>query len=336
MRIRRFRAPRLHEALAAVREELGPDALILAKERRGGLWEVQAASDTRPAPETAPPEPPPAPTAGLDEALMRLERLAQRLAQPQRDALRAQLATPAARQAFDQLVRLGASPALAAEAAPDFARMGALATKRLVWARRPRAGERILFLGPRGVGKTTLIAKTAAWLADRGARCAVATTDTDRLLGAHSLRAYAELLDLAFVALHDADDPVPPRRGKVAPFLLIDSEGLAPDGGAAARQRPLWDALAPDRRVLVLPAHFDEEDGMRWIETARELGADHLAITHLDTATRPAKLLNWAAASRLALSFCSFGPDATGRLGWLSPRSVHAALRHRSLAQAAA
>ncbi len=330
MRVKRFRAPTLHEALAAVRAELGPDALVLAKERHGDLWEVQAACDTPTGPSSSPaPE--------LDEALARLERLAQQLAEPQREALRAQLASPAARQAFDTLVGLGASPALAAEVAPDFARARALRTKRLRWGKRPQAHERILFFGPRGVGKTTLIAKTAAWLADRGVACAVATTDTERLLGERSLRAYAELLGFAFVPLRDAEEAKRAQQsGRLASFLLIDSEGLAPDGKAASRQRPIWDALAPGRRVLVLPAHLDEEDGMRWMEAAKRLGADHLAITHLDAAARPGKLLNWAAASRLALSFCSFGPDATGKLGWLSPRSILAVLQRRGAVQVAA
>jgi len=36
--------------------------------------------------------------------------------------------------------------------------------------------------------------------------------------------------------------------------------------------------------------------------------------------------VNWAAASRIDLSYCSFGPDVPEQMGWLTPHALTALL----------
>ncbi|RME86545.1 MAG: hypothetical protein D6771_01685 [Zetaproteobacteria bacterium] len=332
MRIQTFRAPRLHEALAEVRKSLGADALILDKrrERENGqsVWVVQAAKDPDAAGAPLAPEPAPVEQPspkGWEEALERIEQVLDRLSRKDAEAF-AEGLEGAARQAHARLVRIGVAPPLARELAEDLGAGRPLSAAQLRWAERfapHKRPEVLLMLGPRGAGKTTLVAKLASWCAMRDVPVAVASTDTERVGGTEMLAAYAQIIGCPCVVL-DTPEASARLRGK-ARVLLVDSEGIGTTE-EARRQWPIWEALAPTRRLWVMPATLDEEDGMALLQLAKHMRADHLAITCLDLTRRPGKVLNWAAASALKLSFCSFGADVPERTGWLAPDTVWAAL----------
>ena len=75
----------------------------------------------------------------------------------------------------------------------------------------------------------------------------------------------------------------------------------------------------------MLPANMDEADGMETLLKAQEMGVNEMAFSKLDETSYPGKLINWAATG-LALSYCSFGPEITEQMGWLSAKAITALL----------
>ena len=342
MRVRVFTAPRLHEALARVRRELGPEAVILDRQRKvngnnEALWQVHAALDAEPQGDTAEQAGKRARAASdrqdaserqrLEASMQRLERLISGLSRQEAEALRACLPDEDARQAFDQLVRLGVNPDHAADMAADFAARQPVAAGMLSWGEKPRPKRKrevILLTGPAGGGKTLLAAKLATWYSLRGVSVAFVSTDTERMGGLETLNAFAEVLGAPALALRRAEQAADiAGRLESARLVLVDSEGWSPASRAGLkRQRPLWDALKPDRRWLVMPATMDESDGMRLMDVATGLDVNELAFTKVDETCMIGKLVNWAGASGMALSCCGYGQDAAEGVGLLTPRAL--------------
>ena len=135
MQLKVFTAPELHEALAQVRDALGPDALILDRQVETASdgsrsWKVYAAVDAEDAGEDTSPQPP------LLHAMQRLERLVDGIARKEATGLRNNLESPAARLAFDSLLEIGTSPSHAFDIADDFAEGRPLSCPALSWGER--------------------------------------------------------------------------------------------------------------------------------------------------------------------------------------------------------
>ncbi len=336
MRIKVFTAPHLHEALALVRRELGPDALILDRQQIHDaegqkIWQVHAALDEQPAANAAPPRAEAAPPPEIHAAMKRLERIVEELGNRESASLRAALHRPEERQAFDHLTRLGVAASHAFDMAPGFAAGKPLAHAPIRWGKPPKPDDRcrrMLFTGPSGCGKTTLIAKIATRFSLKGVRVALASTDCERIGGADPLAAYAATLGVDFFPVRNADDArAALRAAGSAQVLLVDSEGWSQRHDAGVpRQKKLWDALDITHRYLVLPANIDEEDGMRIIARQERIGATDFALTKLDETARPGKIVNWCIASGLPVSWCAFGPEVPEQTGWLTPQGLGALL----------
>jgi flagellar biosynthesis protein FlhF len=88
----------------------------------------------------------------------------------------------------------------------------------------------------------------------------------------------------------------------------------------------LWDILTCTHRVLVMPASMDESDGLVMLKRAQGMAMTQIAFSKLDETLRPGKIVNWAEASRMPMSYCSFGPEVPDQMGWLSPKALTAIL----------
>jgi len=355
MRIKIFTAPRLHEALAMVRQEMGPDALILDRQQSKAangdtLWHVHAALDeaseriqpavaTRSADEDqqaasiAPAAPQMAHSASLprsnstDATLQRLERIVEGLGNRESDSLRQALTQPDEQDAFDHLMQLGVSASHAFDMAADFANKKPLGQKNMLWGTRIKPGQQrstLLFSGPSGCGKSTLIAKLAAHYSMKGIRVALLSTDTERMGGTDMLKAYAATLGIDFFPVRKAADSEHIlHRTDSAQLLLIDTEGWSPRRDASLkRQTEIWDALGGNRRFLLLPANMDEEDGMQQLKHPAVAQVTDIAFSRLDETQKPGKIINWSFASALPMSYCSFGPEVPEQMGWLNARGL--------------
>lgn len=305
MRIKRFLAPAVEEAVRQVRREFGPDALLLQVRtvHRGWLarlglrrpWvEVVAALDDAPPPPVARREAPvPEPAAA-----------------PQRpDEQEAAVRPPAApaapaRGAWDRwLDRLPAGP--------------------------PPDGRVMAVVGPTGAGKTTSLAKLAARAAVlEGRRVALVTLDTFRVGAVEQLRIYGEIMG---VPLHVADTPEAVERALAAcadaERVFVDTPGRHPgDRWTMARLRRLLEAARPDAVHLVVPAYARPVDVLAYAPRYRELGADRLLVTKLDETDHPAALLELPRRLGLPLSYLAFGQEVPDDIAPATPEAIRAQL----------
>ena len=86
----------------------------------------------------------------------------------------------------------------------------------------------VLFIGPTGSGKTTTIAKLAAYCRlERQKSVLLISTDTYRVAAVEQLRTYSEIIGVPFhVALRPQDIPHI-MKGRDADVVLIDTAGLS-------------------------------------------------------------------------------------------------------------
>lgn len=334
MQIKVFSAPELHHAMAMVRKDLGPDAVILdrhkGKDKKGtDVWHLHAARDLEETPRSSRAisshDAPPATESKLAAVMQHIERIVEGLGRQEVGGLRTMLVDAKSVAAFDALVKLGVSPTFASDIASDIAEGNPIPASMLQWGNAlipEKEKEMVLLAGPGGGGKTTMAAKLATYFSIKGVSVAFISTDTERIGGLSLLNTYAEILGVPLIALrNESEIPHAIEETKSADLVLVDSEGWLMSRGDKQEKAKLWEKLPCSRKFTVLSASMDEADGFKALMLARKLGIDELILSKLDETVRPGKLLNWAATG-MPVSYCSFGPDVAEKTGRLSPRSM--------------
>jgi len=334
MQIKSFSAPRLHEALALVRQELGSDAVILDRtesklESGVSVWTVHAAIDFEEKPK--PKQVPSSSNSSLEASMQRLEKIAISLGNRDVEEYRQAIIKPYVRDAFDHLLALGVSATNAFELAENYAKQLPMQLPTLHWSEHiypTQDKEILLFSGASGAGKTLLIAKLATYYSLKGVSVALMTTDSNRMGGSEVLRAYADVLGISFNVLTQEEDVFQAKlETKAAQLVLIDTEGWNNRHASGLRQQMrLWQSLQCTHKILLMSASMDEVDGFAMLQRASGLGFTDIAFSKLDETSKPGKIVNWAEASRMPMSYCSFGPEVPDQMGWLTPKALTAIL----------
>ncbi len=170
--------------------------------------------------------------------------------------------------------------------------------------------QRIAFVGPTGVGKTTTLAKVCAhYLATKSKSVALITIDTYRIAAVEQLKIYGEIMglpvDVVFTpqqmeqALHRHQDKE---------LVLIDTAGRSPRDPynideLAAFLKPEMDIASH----LVLSAATREEELMRTIDEFRQLRLARTVFTKLDECFTLGVLLNVQLQNPAPLSWLANG-----------------------------
>jgi len=305
MHLKRFRAASVREALRAVREELGPQALVLSTTMVGvqgwrgwvGSREVEIVaaaervSDGR---------------EGMSE---------NRRSEVDERSLDAGVSDVAARLAAAGFDAVTASDV--AESMPSASRRGAsLHSLRGALADRLSALSAAdddfahveVFVGPPGAGKTTTIAKIASQArAAGGRRLGLIAADGVRIGAVEQLRTYAEILHAPFRVARNSDELEAALSTRRRQPVLVDTAGRSPSDQAA---RDLFHVVAgrPGTRThLVLPASTSPRAAKRIFETYAEARPSRVVITRVDEAESLAPLVSILREQQLPISYLGTG-----------------------------
>ena len=279
MRLKLFRAAGMSAAMAQLRAELGPDALILGTRRVAGGVEITAALEPS-EPALDPPDP-----GRLDALHFH--------AVP--NALHARLLSGPLDAALAVAFSFSALPVAAGD-------------PPLLFCGPPGAGKTLTVA--RLATRLVLAAATPLVVTADGKR-AGATEQLaafTRLLGINLV-----------VACHPVTlGRALARRGNAAP-VLIDAPGSNPFDPAQAEELATLAATADAMLVLVLPGGMDPAEAGDFAEAYASTGATAMVATRLDQTRRLGSVLAAASAGRLALTEAGIGPGAADGLVPLTP-----------------
>ncbi|MFN8601877.1 MAG: hypothetical protein U0842_15530 [Candidatus Binatia bacterium] len=337
MRIRQFTGSNTAEALHALRDALGEDALVLSTRHEPNGVVITAADDVADGDVTtdvqaAPGEP--GASRGdadanadlrFDLALIRtqLEQLGRRMQRMDRVLLEIDAETglgAAGREIVERMVACGYGRHLAQPVAHSFERAVASSSSpedalhasllEHVAVASPEGPRIEAFVGPTGSGKTTTIAKIAARRVRDGLPApALIVCDTQRIGAADELGAYARLLGAPLHVALDADE----LRAALAQCadadkILIDTGGLCADAVACAELQAL---LAGAGEALGVTAVVSAAASLRslqrvWPQLA-QLGASRCVVTRFDEGDEPGVVCTWLAETGLPLALLGTG-----------------------------
>jgi flagellar biosynthesis protein FlhF len=309
MHYKNFRRATVREALQAVKDELGPEALVLSTRmvRSGGIsgWmgarvvEVTAAVERDPVSE-------PRIEASADRLSVHAKNVAARL---EASGMERELAESVAAHRLVQ----GRAPS------PQAVRQAVADTLApLAAGVEPFKGVEV-FVGPPGVGKTTTIAKIAAQTraaADR--RVWLVAADGFRVGAVEQLRLYAEIIGAPLFVARSGAELATTINGVRRP-MLVDTAGRSPrDTGNAE----ILDVLAGRddvRRHLVLPADTTPAQARRILDRFSPSKPDRLVLTRLDETDTVAPLMSLLTEYKLPVSYLAHGQNVPDDLQRATP-----------------
>ncbi len=317
MHLKRFRRETVKEALRAVREELGPDALVLstrvvaAPGLKGWLGrrvvEVTAAADRPTVSEDRHPD--------TDAATAVRQRAGSLVTA-------ADTAAAAARAADEITARLqavGLDPAMArdvADALPARHRRGAsleLIRRTLMTQLAPLAAADDdwaaieVFVGPPGVGKTTTIAKLASQArARQGRRLGLMSADGYRVGAVEQLRLYADILGTPLTVARTPADLQAAIDGLKRPVLL-DTAGRSPSDDVSREMLRVLSGRSGVRTHLVMAANTSGASARRVLDRFEDARPSRVVITKLDEAESVGPLVSVLRERQLPISFLGTG-----------------------------
>jgi flagellar biosynthesis protein FlhF len=316
MRLKVYPAKNVQAAMADIRGELGPDAIIVATEKvKDGVLVTAAIERPLPAPERAQAEPPAALPSGKGRTviakadlgrIVQFHRLTESLS---RDLLRAAGAMEGEEGLFPLSHALDA-----------------------LFSFRPLAvapETPLLLVGPPGSGKSTAAARIAARAVLDGHDCLLISTDAVRAGASAQLSGFAERLGQPHtVAADGAELAALVEEAGDERIVLIDSLGVNP---YRAEDRALLKDLigrSDIEPILVLPAGLDAEEAADAASALKEVGIRRLLGTRLDMGRRLGGLLSAAHAAGLAFSDIASSPYIGEGLDPLHPATLARLMAH--------
>jgi flagellar biosynthesis protein FlhF len=301
MHLKRYRRETVKDALRAVREDLGPNALILSTRMvaaqgvrgwfGGRVVEVTAAAER--------------PALSVDRHVE--EPPARKAADRATDEVAARLQAA------------GLDPALArdvARALPVGRRRGATVDairETLELQLAPLAAEDDsfapieVFVGPPGVGKTTTIAKIASQeRAKHGQRLGLLSADGFRVGAIEQLRLYADILGTPLKVARTPGELELALRGSKRP-LLLDTAGRSASDEVSREMLRVLAGRKDVRTHLVLAANTPPAIARRTLDRFADARPSRLVITKLDEAESLAPIVALLRDRKLPISYLGTG-----------------------------
>ncbi len=335
MQVKTFRAPTMEKALSMVKKELGPDAIILSSRKALSEtgepgFEVSAAFDQPPAtPEPAPASAPGPGSSEIQEDLQEIKSFLSLLISSKDHFAHLRMKEPLA-EIYHSLLSRGIDEKQAYlllhkavsdmnGQADDMRQVFDTFCKRFLekinFAKPFRnissgSGNVFTFLGPTGVGKTTTLAKLAAYLKlKRQLDLGIISLDTYRIGAVDQLNTYANILDIPFcVAQSKADLAKALQEYRHCDAILVDTTGRNfLDAEHVSRLKSLFESRQKFTHFLVLSATAKDEDLKQTIIHFRNMDINSLIFTKLDETIHHGCMLNQLIRFNFPVSYMGTG-----------------------------
>jgi flagellar biosynthesis protein FlhF len=317
MHLKRYRGKTLKDALRAVRQDLGPDALVLS---------TQVVQDR-------------GPRGWLGGTVVEIAAAIERPELSDVSERRHTVNEPIDRELEALAARLGASGL-----EPGIAR--AVASSHPAAQRRTASAANLhttlasqleslaaadddfapveVFVGPPGAGKTTTIAKIAAQQRSRqGRRLGLVAADGYRVGAVEQLRLYAEVIGAPLTVARSVDELGDALAAARRP-ILIDTPGRSPGDDVSREMFRLVGRQPGVRTHLVLPANLPPGHVRRTLDRFHEARPSRVVITKLDEADSLAPLVGVLREAALPISFVGTGQRVPEDLHRATPPAIAA------------
>lgn len=292
------------EAMQLVRDTLGEDAIIVSTHESGRGRGVQVTAAIEDEIETA-PQPAAEPEADNTPFLEQLRDALSYHGVPDRFVKRLLLAAADSRSSDLTEVLAGALD------------------EYLAFCPLARTSRPLMFVGPPGAGKTSVVAKLAAQTLMQGRDVLVATTDTVRAGAVAQLGAYTRIMKRE---LHTADSPSHLRACvRAAPQgarVLIDTPGTNPYSSAEIRDLKRFIQTAEVEPVVVLPTGVDVGEAGDIASIFSTLGCRIAVFTRLDVTRRFGSIIAALDGGDIAIGNVSHSPSVAQSLVAVNPLSL--------------
>jgi flagellar biosynthesis protein FlhF len=172
--------------------------------------------------------------------------------------------------------------------------------------------QKLMLVGPTGVGKTTTLAKLASDLVmKKNKRVALITIDTYRVGAQDQLKAYADLLDVPLeVAATPAQFGALMRRYESYDNVLVDTAGRSPSDATRIHELKGFCRAVPGLGVmLAVAATSGRAEFAAVVERFSILPVSHAVITKLDECAAMGRLYGCLRRHRLPLNYLTMGQE---------------------------
>ncbi|MDN4073421.1 flagellar biosynthesis protein FlhF [Fictibacillus terranigra] len=342
MKVKKYSAPTIQEAMKKIRSELGSDAVILhtREVRTGGFMgfftkmniEVIALLDGEPLP-PAPKQPVNRKvhekhTMDLSQDIKELKQMVKRLSSSNPGPLKNESI-----RSWETLLRnRGLSETLIASLVTDLEEeqeKTANSGQEEDWhswisewmlsrmKNESRSGfnyetKYLNVMGPTGVGKTTTLAKLAAKakLKD-GKKVAFISTDTYRIAAIEQLKTYAAILDVPIRVAHNSDD-FKRAKADLREYDLVLTDSAGRNFLNSTYVQELQELLESEEQMtnfLVLSLTSKFEDMKKTIQQFKETGVDRYIFTKMDETSSLGSLIGLMIDERISAAFITNGQN---------------------------